>query len=73
MDRKAIEGKEKTNPQILLEYLGGLEDGRVVKMKDIILESGLTRDQIKGSKKSNLDIKSWFKNHKAEKNGQYVV
>ena len=25
------------------------------------------------SKESNLDIKSWFKNHKAEKNGQYVV
>ncbi|WP_160684750.1 hypothetical protein [Clostridium sp. C2-6-12] len=68
-----VEGKEKTNPQILKECLEKLEIGKSVKMKDIIELSGLSRDQIKGCIKKNTYIKTWFDEHKGEKNGQYVA
>ncbi|NRT78138.1 hypothetical protein [Clostridium beijerinckii] len=72
-NRKPLNGKEKTNPQILKECLKGLEKGTVVKMKDIIELSGLNRNQIKECKKSNTYIKNWFDEHKGDKNGSYVA
>lgn len=71
--RKPIDGKEKTNPQILKECLEGLDKGKTVKMKDIIDLSGLNRNQIKECRKSNTYIKKWFEEHKGEKNGSYVA
>lgn len=71
--RKPVEGKERTNPQLLKGTLENIEKGTVIKMKDIIGLSGLTRDQIKECKKSNPYIKTWFELHKGEKNGSYVV
>ncbi|QEZ67749.1 hypothetical protein D4A35_01915 [Paraclostridium bifermentans] len=73
MERKPIEGKYKTNPQILLEYLKSVERGTVLKMKDIISGSGLNRDQIKECRKSNDSIVEWFNNHPGSKKGQYIV
>lgn len=71
--RKAIEGKEKTNPQILKQCLQRLEKDKIIKMKDIIELSGLTRNQIKECKKSNSYIKEWFNIHKGKKRGSYIA
>ncbi|CEQ26780.1 hypothetical protein [Paraclostridium sordellii] len=73
MERKPVEGKDKTNPQILLEYLKSIENGTVLRMKDIIYGSGLNRDQIKECRKSNDSIIEWFNNHQGSKKGQYIV
>lgn len=73
MDRKAVNGKEKTNPQLLLEYLNSLEGGIVVKAKDIIEGSGLTRKQFDRAKETNIDVRTWFDSHKGEKTGQYII
>lgn len=73
MERQSVEGKKKTNPQILLEYLKSVEEGTVLKMKDIISGSGLNRDQIKECRKSNNSIIEWFNNHPGNKKGQYIV
>lgn len=68
-----VEGKKETNPQILKKCLEKIEKGTIIKMKDIIELSGLNRDQIKECKKSNTYIKTWFDEHKGDKNGQYVA
>lgn len=73
MERKPVEGKNKTNSQILLEYLNSIEKGTVLKMQDIISESGLSREQIKECRKSNNSIIEWFNNHQGSKKGQYIV
>ena len=73
MSRKPIQGKEKTNPQILKCTLESIEKGTVVKMKNVIELSGLSRDQIKECKKSNEYIKKWFDEHKGIKKGEYVA
>lgn len=73
MDRKPIEGKEKTNPQILLEYFNSIEKGTVLKMKDIMKGSKLTRDQVKECKKSNINCRKWFSENKVDGKNQYVA
>lgn len=73
VDRKPTDGKVKTNPQILLECLNNLDRDKIIKMKDIINESGLSRDQVKECRKSNESIRCWFESHKSNKKGQYIV
>lgn len=75
--RKAKEGKEKTNPQILLNYIENLEKGTIVKMKDLIDGSGLSRDQIKRAKDNHI-CKEWFNMHSlksknGKSNGSYIA
>ena len=73
MNRKPIEGKKETNPQKFLKYINSLEDGKVLKMKDIIEGSKLTSNQLKEIRKSNQICKKWFNEHKGEKRGQYII
>ena len=72
LKRKAPEGKKETNAQRLIKSLLSLEAGRVVKMKDIIEESGLSRDKIKECKKYSA-CKIWFEQHKGNKKGEYIA
>ena len=72
-NRKPVNGKEKTNPQIIKEYLEGLDKGEIVKIKDIIDGSGLSRKQIDKVREKNQWCKTWFENHKGNKSGQYIV
>ncbi|MDO4536371.1 MAG: hypothetical protein Q4B63_11285 [Clostridium perfringens] len=72
-NRKPVNGKEKTNPQIIKEYLEGLDKGKIVKIKDIIEGSGLTRKQIDKVREKNQWCKVWFKNNKGNKRGEYIV
>lgn len=72
-NRKPVNGKEKTNPQIIKEYLEGLDKGKIIKIKDIIEGSGLTRKQIDKCREKNQWCKVWFKNNKGNKRGEYIV
>ncbi|MDQ0149230.1 hypothetical protein ACFO6R_06430 [Eubacterium multiforme] len=73
INRKANEGKEKTNPQILLEYLKNLDKGKIIKMKDLIKGSGLTKKQIDKVREKHCIIKEWFEFHKTKKKGEYIA
>lgn len=72
MNRKANDGKLKTNPQILLEYLKKLDKGRVISTKEIYNESGLNKSQFDKAKKDNPILKEWFIQHKS-KRGEFIA
>ena len=72
MNRKANDGKLKTNPQILLEYLKNLDKGRVISTKEIYNESGLNKSQFDKAKKDNPILKEWFIQHKS-KRGEFIA
>lgn len=72
MDRKAIEGKEMTNPQKVMDYINGLEKGTTIKTKDIYENTGLNKNQLNECRKSNNYIRKWFECHTSSR-GQYVV
>lgn len=69
LERKTVDGKESSS-QKLIKYLLSLEAGRVVKIKDIIAESGLSRKQIDKAREATT-CKMWFEQHKGSKRGEY--
>lgn len=73
MNRKANEGKKKTNPQILMEFLKGLDNGRIITTKEIYNESGLSKTQFDKAKKDNKILKKWFIEHKGNKRGEFIA
>lgn len=72
-NRKADEGRKRTNPQIIIEWIDKNKGRGEVKMADIRKETGLTSNQIKSARKKNKYIKVWFKDNEGNKRGYYVV
>ena len=75
-NRKAPQGKEKTNSQRLIEWFQVQEDGRIFKIKDIVSETtGLNEESIKELRKSNSSVKRMFTRMQtaAGKRGYYKI
>lgn len=71
MDRKAIDGKEMTNPQKIMKYLNSIENGTIIKTKDIYENTGLSKEELNKAKKNKV-VAEWFINNTVKK-GEYKV
>lgn len=71
--RKPNNGKKKTNPQIVKEYIETLSKGTIIKMNDVIIGTELSRNQIKTAIKSNLWCSNWFDQHKDGNKNRYIA
>ncbi|TCT16378.1 hypothetical protein EDC18_102397 [Natranaerovirga pectinivora] len=74
-NKKPPRNKEKTNPQVFLEWTEkqSKNRGRIIKFGEIARESGLTKEALKEVRKSNSYAKKWFDDHKGNKNGEYIA
>lgn len=59
MERKAIEGKEMTNPQKVMKYINSLDKGSIIKTKDIYENTGLSKKELNKAKENNV-VSNWF-------------
>lgn len=72
-NKKPPKGKNKTNAQIILEWVDSQENGRVFKLKELLNATGLTNESFKSAKKDNKTIKEMFKKMQTDKRGYYKV
>lgn len=59
MERKAIEGKEMTNPQKVMKYINSLEKGAIIKTNDIYENTGLSTKELNKAKENDV-VSNWF-------------
>lgn len=69
--RNPANGKEKTNPQKILNWIENLKPGTEYKIKTLLEETGLTDKQFQKVKSRNKTIKDIFEKDKTSKKGYY--
>ncbi|WP_373845448.1 hypothetical protein [Clostridium sp.] len=48
-------------------------EGKIVKVKEILEETGIDRKKLDKLRSNNIFVKDWFNTHKAEINGTYLI
>ncbi|WP_159426828.1 hypothetical protein [Clostridium nigeriense] len=71
MDRKAMNGKEMTNPQKIMKYIDSLEKGVIIRTKDIYEHTGLSTKEFNKARENKI-VSDWFANNTIKK-GTYKI
>ena len=71
--RKPPDGKKMTNAQKIIEWCDQQESGKVFKIKELLLSTGLSNTALKDVRKDNQTIKKLFDDMKTDKKGYYKI
>jgi hypothetical protein len=71
--RKPPEGKKMTNAQKIISWCEKQEHGTIFKISTLLLDTGLSNNSFKETRKSNPVIKNMFDEMKTEKQGYYKI
>lgn len=72
-NRKAPQGKGKTNAQKIIDYIDGLQNDTIFKIKDLLQATGLKRPKFESTIQRNKSISEMLKKMQTDIKGYYKI